>query len=117
LFPSTIKSVNKPFRRFYPLKLETIGDHLRTKRLDLGLSQKDLEGTLEACQKTILLWEKSIVKPHPEAVAKIIGFFGYCLVPKTPARIIGVRVTLLGSWKNNRGQSNIVRLMEYSGSE
>lgn len=94
LFSSATKSVTKPLPRHYPQKLETIGDHLRTKRLDSKLGQKDLESTLGVCQATILLWEKNKVEPQAQSKSKINNYLGYCLLPKKPAQHFGHQLQL-----------------------
>ena len=78
-FPWSVEKVaNKPLPRFYPQKIETIGDHLRAKRLDLGLRQKDLANQLQACHATIKNWEKNYTEPRPHHVPIICDFRGYC---------------------------------------
>jgi len=87
--PPTIKSVNKPLSRLYPPKLDAIGDHLRTKRLDLGLRQKDLEGIVGACQATIKNWEKNYTEPRPHHFPLICDFLTYCPLAEKPAEHFG----------------------------
>lgn len=86
--------MNKPLSRLYPEKLETIGDHLRTKRLDLKLGQKDLEKPLGACLAIILLWEKNKVVPQPKFIAKINQFLGYCVLPNQTVEHVGNQLSL-----------------------
>jgi len=83
------KSVNKPLPRLYPEKLETIGDHFRTKRLDLKLRQKDLIGQLQACQATIKNWEKNYTEPQPHHIPLICDFLGYYPLTEKPVKHFG----------------------------
>ena len=67
----------KPISEAYPKTLETIGDHLRKKRLDLKLFQKDVAKHLGVTTDTITNWEKNRVGPTLRFIPKIIGFLGY----------------------------------------
>ena len=89
LFSSVKKQVNKPLPRLYPEKLETIGDHLRTKRLDLKLRQKDLVDSLQACHATIKNWEKNYTEPRPHHIPLICGFLNYCPLIENPMKHFG----------------------------
>jgi hypothetical protein len=50
---------HKPFWQGYPKSLNTIGDHIRKRRLDLKLLQKDISERLGVDETTIYLWEKN----------------------------------------------------------
>lgn len=89
IFPLTVKSVSKPLPRLYPPELDTIGDHIRTKRLDLGLRQKDLESIVGACQATIKNWEKNHTEPRPHHFPLICNFLKYCPLIEKPAEHFG----------------------------
>lgn len=95
------KIVNKPIFGLYPKKLESIGDHLRKKRLDLKLRQKDLIETLGVCQANILLWETNKTEPRANHIPKINNFLNYCLTPQEPVLHFGhqlrlYRINILG---------------------
>lgn len=66
----------KPDSR-YPKALETLGDHLLARRLDLGLFQKDVAATLGANTSTITNWEKGWSEPELCFLPGIIAFLGY----------------------------------------
>ena len=66
----------------YPHNLETIGDHLRRRRLDLGLSQASVAKFLNIELSTVNHWEKNINSPSVQLIGRIIEFLGYN--PQTP---------------------------------
>ena len=61
----------------YPKSLETIGDHLRKKRLDLKLFQKDVAKAIGVDTLTVCNWEKNRTTPKLYLLPKIIKFLGY----------------------------------------
>jgi transcriptional regulator with XRE-family HTH domain len=61
----------------YPESLKTLGDHIRARRIDLGLLQKDLADRLRADVFTVLNWEKNRTLPSIGWMPRIIGFLGY----------------------------------------
>lgn len=67
----------KPLPRAYPKRIRTLGDHLRKKRLDLKLLQREVAERLKVDETTIYLWESNRVKPSLSAIPKIIDFLGY----------------------------------------
>jgi transcriptional regulator with XRE-family HTH domain len=68
---------HKPPPSGYPRSLETIGDHIRKRRLDLKLTQKALAERLDVNKDTIRFWENSQAKPSLAKILKIIEFLGY----------------------------------------
>ena len=67
----------KPERRPYPKELKTYGDHLRKKRLDLGLSQPQVAKIINVTPDSITNWELNRGKPILTLIPKIISFLGY----------------------------------------
>lgn len=67
----------KPVLRAYPTELKSIGDHIRKRRLDLGLFQKDVAKILGANMASILNWEKNRTDPVIDYIPRIIEFLGY----------------------------------------
>ena len=55
--PRKFKELRKPDG--YPRKLDTIGDYIKARRLDLGLRQKDVAEMLGVSPETVLGWEKN----------------------------------------------------------
>jgi len=54
----------------------TIGEHIRKRRLDLGLFQQDVAEIIGVCEATIWGWENGR-EPELRHVPKIIEFLGY----------------------------------------
>jgi transcriptional regulator with XRE-family HTH domain len=60
-----------------PEKLETIGDHLRRRRLTLKLLQREVGERLGVDKGTVYNWENSRSKPDIEYMPAVIRFLGY----------------------------------------
>jgi len=69
-----LKSLKKKPFDFEP---QTLGEQIKKRRLELGLTQKDVGKILGATSFTILNWEKGKTKPLPTLVPMIILFLGY----------------------------------------
>ena len=62
----------------YPKNIKTIGDHIRKKRLDLGLYQKDVAKIIGVSEATIYNWEnRRTLEPPVSVYPKIFMFLGY----------------------------------------
>jgi len=72
--------------------LTSVGDHIRTRRLDLGLYQKDLAQRLRVTTNTITNWEKERSSPDLRVWPAVIRFLGYD--PRPDGRTIGERLRL-----------------------
>jgi transcriptional regulator with XRE-family HTH domain len=79
----TLKT-ERPVSHAYPKFLITLGDHLRKRRLDLSLRQKDVSQRLGVSEASIWYWEKNLTSPSLRYIPKIIEFLGYTLYEKTP---------------------------------
>jgi DNA-binding transcriptional regulator YiaG len=113
---------NKPKNPPYPSELETIGDHIRAKRLDLGLRQADVAPRLGVDVFTLINWERSKTEPVVHHCAAIIAFLGYCpyqraetlgdqlrlyrvpraLLLREMAEILGVDVGSISRWESSQ---------------
>ena len=69
----------------YPKELNTLGDHLRKRRLDLDLLQKEVAHLLKVDKATVYNWENRCFKPEIRHIPRIISFLTYCpyFGPKT----------------------------------
>lgn len=67
----------KPRNPAYPEHLSTLGDHIRKRRLDLGLHQKDVAALVNATTSTVTNWEKNRTTPRLYFIPGIIAFLGY----------------------------------------
>lgn len=59
----------------------TVGEHIRKKRLNDGLTQKQVGELIGVNACTILNWEKSKTKPTPRDWPSIAAFVGYEIFP------------------------------------
>ena len=115
--------ISKPYD-FTPISL---GDHIRKRRLKLGLCQRELAQRLGVNPWTILNWEKRRTKPPIAFIPAIVRFLGYDPFPKPKtlaqhllakrremgwsikeaAEAIGVDPSSWGDWE--RGQTILYR--------
>lgn len=63
--------------RGYPIEVRTLGDHLRRRRLDLGLNQRTVAEQLGVCMDAVTLWENGRARPLVRHYGPIIRFLGY----------------------------------------
>ena len=56
---------------------ETLGEHLRRKRVDMGLTQAQLAQTLEVGWQSVQRWEHNHRPIRPSSRAKVVAFLGY----------------------------------------
>jgi DNA-binding XRE family transcriptional regulator len=66
----------KPLPRAYPRALCTLGDHLRKRRLDLGLLQRGVAERLGADPCSVTNWELNRTKPALWFLPAIVRFLG-----------------------------------------
>src|SRR5690606_30970241 len=71
---TTPKSV---FKADYPTFPETLGQHIRKRRMDLGLFQKDIAEIVGTSIDSITFWENGRAQPQIHFFPKIISFLGY----------------------------------------
>ncbi len=72
----TLKA-QKPINSACPISLITFGDHIKKKRLDLNLFQKDVAKLLGVKEESIYNWENNRSNPKIYLLPKIIEFLGY----------------------------------------
>lgn len=61
----------------YPENPVSIGDHIRKKRIELKLHQKDVAKICGVTEDSITNWEKNRSKPKIQFLPHIIKFLGY----------------------------------------
>jgi len=66
----------KPKPVAYPREPKTLGDHLRKRRLDLGLLQKEAAAKLGVDVKTVTNWERQRTQPKIRFLPPIFRFLG-----------------------------------------
>jgi transcriptional regulator with XRE-family HTH domain len=64
------------------LPLVTVGDHLRKRRLDLGLSQVEVAAQLRLSEATIVNWERGKTEIEERFFPAVIAFLGYNPLPE-----------------------------------
>ena len=67
----------KPSSLPYPAQLNTLGGHLRKRRLDLGLLQREVAEQIGVTASTIWNWEANYRTPQLRFIPKIIALLGY----------------------------------------
>ncbi len=60
----------------YPQRLKAISDHIRKRRMDIGLYQRQVAELIGVSESTIWNWERGI-EPELRFIPKIIEFLGY----------------------------------------
>jgi transcriptional regulator with XRE-family HTH domain len=66
----------------YPREVKTLGDHLRTCRLQRGLLQKDVASLLCVNVNTLVGWEIGRKEPKVSYIPAILEFIGYDPFPE-----------------------------------
>ena len=118
-------TAEKPSSLAYPAELNTLGDHIRKRRLDLGLTQCEVAEKLGVTESTVWNWEASHSSPQLRFIPRIIAFLGYSpydtesgtfskriiacrrvmgLTQKELARRLDIDPSTLGRWETGRGQ-------------
>jgi transcriptional regulator with XRE-family HTH domain len=73
----------KPKHSAHPNEINTLGDRLRAKRLDLGLTQQQVAQRLGIDETTVHNWERNHKVPVVRLLPRMIQFLGYS--PYAPA--------------------------------
>ena len=68
---------SRPLPPAYPQELKTLGDHLRKRRLDLGLYQRDVAQCLGVDEATVCNWENGRSSPKLPLIPRVIEFLAY----------------------------------------
>ena len=75
----TLKALKRKATDFAP---KTIGDHVRKRRLELGLTQKATAQLLQVNQFSVINWEKHGMTPLTTTMGRVISFLGYDPLPR-----------------------------------
>ncbi len=62
----------------YPREINSLGDHIRKKRLDLGLLQRDVAAQMGVDSDSICHWEIGSSRPKASFLPRIYDFLAYC---------------------------------------
>jgi transcriptional regulator with XRE-family HTH domain len=72
----------KPLPKTYPKQINTLGNQLRKRRLDLGLLQREVAERIGVDETTIHNWERQRTLPEIRFIAPIIEFLRYDPFPQ-----------------------------------
>ncbi len=76
-----VLKAEKPKHFQYPKELNSLGDHIRKRRLDQGLFQKQVAEQIGVDEETIFRWESNKSRPQIQFVPAIIKFLDYDPIP------------------------------------
>lgn len=74
----------------YPTEFVTVGNHVRKRRLDLGLLQKEVAAEIGVDTSSVYNWENGRTEPEFRHLPAIIRFLGYDPTPE--GKTLGQRV-------------------------
>jgi DNA-binding XRE family transcriptional regulator len=126
----------KPNDNGYPEEIVTLGDHIRSHRMNLGLLQREAAVQIGVTKGTVMNWERNRAEPETRHVPSIIEFLGYCqyrpvtsfgewlrqcrttwgLSQETLAQAITVDETTIAKWERGEHQpteKSIERVREF----
>jgi transcriptional regulator with XRE-family HTH domain len=90
----------RPESEAYPAELKTYGDHMRAKRLGLGLPQRQVADEVGVDETSVVNWEGNRTTPAVRLIPRIIRFLGYC--PYTPGLPLPCQLKI---WRQSSGLS------------
>jgi DNA-binding XRE family transcriptional regulator len=74
---------------------QTFGDHLKKKRLHLGLTQKQVAQALGMSEYSIICWETGKASPNIRYMPRIIAFIGYQPYTDISEKSLGEKILIL----------------------
>ncbi|MBZ5626521.1 MAG: helix-turn-helix domain-containing protein [Acidobacteriia bacterium] len=93
-----------------PTQLNTVGDHIRKRRLGLKMLQKEVAEQLGVCQPSVFNWERNASSPEIRHMPAIIDFLGYDPLPQAVTlaeRLVRQRMSLGLSQKESAGRIGV----------
>jgi site-specific DNA recombinase len=93
-----------------PVALQTVGDHIRKRRLALKMLQKDVAGQLGVNKTSVFNWEANTSTPEIRYMPAVIRFLGYNPLPaadKVAEQLVRQRTTLGLSQKESARQMDV----------
>jgi transcriptional regulator with XRE-family HTH domain len=64
-------------RHGYPEEPSTIGEHIKRRRLDRGLLQRDIAVEIGCSEASLLNWERGRAEPEVRFIPSVLRFLGY----------------------------------------
>ena len=104
----------KPTPLTYPKNPETIGEQLRKKRMDSGLTQAKLAKILDVSTDCVTYWENNRSKPQISYYPRIHHFLGFNTTTFDETNIWGRLQTY--RWRNGVSRRDIARLLKVDTS-
>lgn len=115
-------SAIKPTRYGFQGEPKTLGDHIRKRRLELGLRQRDVARDFAVTVDTLRNWERNRTLPLPKYIPRILRLLGYDprpapttlvehllhhkelhgLTQESFAKILGIDESTLSGWSAGR---------------
>jgi transcriptional regulator with XRE-family HTH domain len=102
----------------YPKQINSLGDHLSVRRLDLKLLQKQVAEQIGVHELTITSWEGNATVPEVRYIPAIIQFLGYNPLPAArslPERLATARRALGLSQRKMAAKLALIRLRSWVG--
>jgi len=127
--------LKKPIKGI-PKVIRSLGDHIRKKRLESGLFQKEVAVLLHVSEDTVTYWENGRAVPMINHYPRIVSFLGYNpffntsesfsdriiayrmakgLSCKKFAKLIGVDAATVSSWQTGRTIPQISTRRKFEG--
>ncbi len=84
ILPSYVNRLHPP--QGYPRELLSLGDHVKARRLDLRLTQKQVAATIGVKSDSVRNWETGRSEPGVRYYPRLISFLGYNPLPESETR-------------------------------
>lgn len=98
----------------YPEDPVSIGNHIRKKRMDLKLIQKDVAKILGVTEDSITNWENNSSEPQVNYFPQIIDFLGYFPFDFDPSTLAGKLKEY--RYRNGLSQKQLGKVIEVDGA-
>jgi len=108
------KKIEKPVPAIYPSETITIGDHIRKKRMDMKLLQKDVARVINVTEDCVTLWEKNHSSPQIKYFPRIIKFLGYNPIEFDETTLAGQLKAY--RWRNGLSNKKLGKILNVDGS-
>ena len=99
-FCTATLTAKRPKNSAYPTQLVTLGDHIRKRRLDLGLLQREVADQLGVCKSVVWRWEAGETEPELRFLPWIFRFIGGD--PRPAPASLGAKLV---RWREQKGWS------------
>jgi transcriptional regulator with XRE-family HTH domain len=77
LFPYTVKIAYTPWDRYKVANPVSFGEHIRNKRVELQINQKQAAELLHTTMSNVWIWENNVANPLIMNYPAIVSFLGY----------------------------------------